>query len=344
MGVVRTTSKDSSCLLVTRDASLVDAVSATALALGVPLDVAGDREELRALWTGAGLRLVGPDMAARVAALAAPRAHTWVVGQADSALIAASTELGAPVIALPQSSSELAEVMSLRGGPEPHAQQVAFVGGSGGVGTSSLSVGVSLLAARRGQKVATVELADCGGGLDLLFGLEADAGVRWKDLAAASGELGGLDELLVRGDGVSVLALDRDVSATPTKGAVDAVLRSLARSHELVVLDAGNGEHLQWAGEGYVVVVVAAHVRGVAAARMLLERHDSTGAQVLVRTGPGSPLPAEAVAAALGLPMLGVVRHDPAVTRLASSGASIMSGPARRFRRDVRGIVDGLLR
>ncbi|WP_233557747.1 septum site-determining protein Ssd [Tessaracoccus antarcticus] len=342
MSLVRTASEDLECLLVTRDASLVDAVSATALALGVTVEVAGDMEELRGLWSTAGLRLVGPDMAARAAAL--PRSHgdTWVVGQADSALLAASAELRVPALALPQSSAQLAEVMSRRTDrPDPGARLLALVGGSGGVGTSSLVVGLSLLAARGGQRVAVVELAEFGGGLDLLLGLEAASGVRWKDLAGATGELGSLGEQLVTGDGVSVLPLGRERQPPPTRAAVDAVLRSLGRSHDVVVVDTGDGRHLNWLVDAQVAVVVAAHVRGVAAARMVMEQHEPVGAQLLVRTGPGATLPAEAVSHALGLPLLGVVRHDSAVPRLSGMGVGITSGPARRFRRDVARVVRG---
>ncbi|MEO7587179.1 MAG: septum site-determining protein Ssd [Arachnia sp.] len=340
---MRTTPEDLECLLVTRNPSLVDAVSATALALGVAVEVAGDREELRALWSAAGLRLVGTDMVSRAAVLAPAQGNTWVVGQADAALLAASAELGVPALALPQSSAQLAEVMVRRGGPGPGARRLALVGGSGGVGTSSLTVALSLMAARGGRRVAAVELAECGGGLDLLLGLEAAPGLRWNDLAGASGELGRLDEQLVEGDGVSVLPLSRDPHAAPTRTATDAVLRSLDRSHDVVVVDTGDGRHLDWLGDAQVVVVVAAHVRGVAAARMVLERHESGGAQLLVRTGPGATLPPEAVARALGLPLLGLVRHDAAVPRLAGSGAGITSGPARRFRRDVARVVQGWL-
>ncbi|MDO5735575.1 MAG: hypothetical protein Q4P15_03780 [Propionibacteriaceae bacterium] len=336
-------SKDSECLLVTRDPALIDAVQATALALGTGVVVAVDREELRLLWPGAHVRLVGPDMASRAADLMAVSGETWVVGQSNGALLAASAELGAPTLALPQASARLAEVLTHRSDTRPTASVVALVGGSGGVGTSSLAVAAALLAARRGKRVSTVELAGCGGGLDLLFGLEASPGIRWNDLAGASGELGDLKAQLVTGDGVSVLALGRDSSEHPTREAVEAVLRGLGRSHDLIVVDAGDGRHLAWVGDAHPVMLVAAHVRGVAAARMVAERSDLARAQVVVRTGPGSPLPAEAVADALGLPLLGTIRNDPAVPRLTGAGASITSGPARKYRRDVNKLVDGLV-
>lgn len=343
MAGVRTTERDSDCLLVTRDPSLIDAVTATALAIDVPMVVAGERDELRTLWRAADVRLVGSDMAPHVAALEPQGGETWVLGRADAALFAASAELGAPALALPQASAQLAEVLSLRRDPDSGSSIVAFVGGSGGVGTSSVTVAASLLASKRGKRVAAVELADSGGGLDLLLGLEATAGVRWDDLANASGELEALDKQLVSGEGISVLALGRDSASTPTRGALDAVLRSLGRTQDLVVVDAGDGRRLSWLGDAQPVILVAAHVRGVAAARMVAEQEQLTRAHVVVRSGPGHTLPADAVADALGLPLLGAIRHDAAVPRLAGTGASITSRPARRFRRDINKLMDGLL-
>lgn len=335
--------KDPECLLATRDPGLVDAVQATALALGTAVVVAGDREDLRQLWPGAGVRLVAPDMVSRAVDLLPAGGQTWVVGQAGSALLAASAELQAPALALPEASARLAEVLARRPDQEPRAAVVAVVGGSGGVGASSLAVAVALLVARRGKRVAVVEMAHCGGGIDLLLGLEASPGLRWSDLANASGELGSLDDQLVSGKGVSVLALGRESDDHPTRGALDAVLRCLGRSHDMVVVDAGDGRRLAWLGDAHPLVVVAANVRGVAAARMVAGQGELARAHLLVRTGPGSTLPAEAVAEALGLPLMGIVRHDRAVPRLAGAGAGITSGPARRFRRDVTKLVDGLL-
>ncbi len=333
----------STCLLATRDPSLIDAVSASALALGTSVTVVGDREELRASWSAAAVRLVGVDLAARAAEMSDRGGRTWVVGRASAELFTASAELGAPALALPQSSSQLAEVLTLGREPEPTATVVAFYGGSGGVGASSLTVATALLAARRGTRVAAIELAECGGGLDLLMGLEAAPGVRWNELGDASGELGRLEEQLVTGNGVSLLAMGRESVARPTRSALGAVLRSLGRSQDLIVVDAGDGHRLEWLGAVQPVVVVAAHVRGVAAARMAAGQRTPTGASLLVRTGPGASLPPEAVAQALGLPLLGRIRHDRAVAQLAAAGAGIVDSPARRFRRDVNSVLDGLL-
>lgn len=344
MAHMKSTTGHAGDVLVTRDPSLIDAISATALALGTPMVVTADRDELRVLWPSAAVALVGADMASKVASLESRAGPTWVVGQPDSALLAASAQLSAPALALPQSSAQLAEVLSRRPEPEPASSVVALVGGSGGLGTSSVTVALSVVAASGGRRVAVVELAEAGGGLDLLLGVESMPGLRWHELANATGELGGLADQLVSVDGVSLLAMSRGSRTEPTAAAVSAVLRSLRRTEDLIVVDAGDGRRLPWLTDAQPVLLAAADVRGVAAARMVAEQHDLVRAQLVVRTGPGSTLPSEAVADALGLPLLGTIRHDPAVPRLAGAGAGIASRPARRFRRDVAKLVQGVAR
>lgn len=322
-------------LLATRDPALAEAVLATALALGVEVDVVRDRDELRRNWGAATLRLLGADMAAR-ASLLERSGSTYVVGSGEADLLRASAQLRAPVLALPHATAELADVLAGHVRTGRRTQAFALVGGSGGLGTSSLVVGLATAAAESGQRSAAVELARCGGGLDLLFGAETRPGLRWDGLGHADGQLGDLDGHLVEADGVDVLALDRHRPAPPDDAAVAAVLGSLGRSHGAVFVDADaadvGGRQLQ------LLLVVGADVAAVAAARMKVENWGLESARVVVRTGPGRTLPRQAVADSLGMPLLGQVGHDRSVPRLAQAGSSVASAPARRFRRDVRAL------
>lgn len=332
-------------LLATRAEPVAEAVQATALALGVEVEVASAADEVRRAWAGAPLRLVGVDLAGRLASLerAGP---TYVVGAAGEAgLIEASAGLRAPVLALPGAAAELADVLRQHLFDAAVGQVVTVVGASGGVGASALVVALATCAADAGRRSAAVELAECGGGLDLPFGAELREGVRWDGLAQADGQLGSLDDHLLHASGVAVLPLGRGDATHPDQAAVSAVLGSLVRSHDVVVVDAGRDPVPALHGHGgQVVLVVAADVAGVAAARMLVERHQVASARLVVRTGPGRSLPGEAVAEALGMDLLGLVRHDPAVPRLAETGTSVASRRARRFRRDALRIWEGVQR
>nr|WP_255622671.1 septum site-determining protein Ssd [Tessaracoccus sp. OS52] len=331
-------------LLGTRDPALTEAVLATAVALGVQVEVVQDRDELRRGWAAAPVRLLGSDMAARAAVLER-LAGTYVVGVADQSLLAASAQLRAPALALPDATAELADVLAGHLQGESGGLLLAVVGASGGLGVSSLVVGLATVAAAAGTRSAAVELAECGGGLDLLFGAETREGLRWDGLGQAQGQLGDLDGHLLSTDGVDVLALDRRRPAHPDAAAVAAVLGSLARTHGAVFIDAGSAGNARLDAHGtQTLLVVGADVASVASARMVVERRGLESARLVVRSGPGRTLPAEAVAESLGMGLLGEVRHDKALLRLAQSGGSVASAQARRFRRDAQRLWEGISR
>ena len=329
---------NSAVLLAAREPSLVEAVEASALALDVGLDVVTDPDELAARWHTARLRLVAADMVRRVLSLGAPPG-THLVGRTADDLAAASAETGCPVLLLPGASGRLPDPLpgtSADAGPAAHV--VAVRAASGGLGASTLCVALGQEAVRRGMRAVCVELAPHGGGLDLLVGRETDEGVRWADVARARGELGGIEDALVRAQGLGVLALDRERALVPDAEAVHAVLGALRRSVDVVFLDLGRQPHPD---ADQQVLLVGADVRSVAAARMAAKHHVGPGGLV-VRRGRGRQLAARVVADSLGAPLLGALREDTSVPRLAELGQPPLSAPARKLRKDVSIILDGL--
>lgn len=322
-------------VLVSRDPTLIEAVEATALALGVELRLVKGREQLRELWPTASLRLLGADQATRATGLEVP-AGTWLIGFDSPELLRISAELSIPALLLPDHAPRLAEALAAGGPARNEAAVVAMTGASGGLGVSSLCVAVATRAAEAGLRVVAVELAR-GGGLDLLFGAESRPGMTWDDLHQARGEIGDLTEHLATVDRVQVLPHGRRMAVEPDRAAVESVLRTLRRSHDLVVVDAGGGERCPWLGrQAMTVLVVGADVSSVAAARTWR----NGGAGVVVRCGRGRALPPGTVAEALGVPLLGQVRDDARVPRLAAEGGSVGSRAARRLVRDSRRVLE----
>lgn len=320
-------------VLASRESGVVEAVTALGLALQISVTVVEGSEELRRAWPEASLRLVGSDMSARAAQIA-PSPGTWVIGNSPEALVRASAELNAPALAIPDQVGRLAEIMTTAVLEEPAGRVLAVVGASGGLGVSSLAVALAARAADEGG-AALVELAEAGGGLDLLIGAEMLEGYRWNQLARTRGELGQLSGL-VHVDGVDLLALDRSDTTHPDEPATTAVLRSLSRSHPTVVVDAGLGVGTDLVPGAELVMLVAADVRGVAAGRMAAERRPALSqAHLVVRRGPGRDLPPGVVADTLGMPLAGVIRHDAMVPRLTADGSSVAARVARRYQRDV---------
>ena len=322
-------------IVLARDVSVHEAVQASALALDVPVDTLHDTEEMHQRWRAARLRLVAPDMAARAASLDT-RTATYVVGRDPEALVSASAELGCPTLMLPHASAELANLLAeAAGGPVSQAWAIAVTGAVGGIGASTLAVGLGQEAVRRGARAAVVELVPGGGGLDLLVGKETHEGVRWSDLARARGEIGGLEALLPSVDGLLLLGLDRNDPAFPDPQAAHAVLTALRREVDVVVIDDRSGFDLRAEAQ---LLVVGADVRSVAAARMRAAAAASPPSGLVVRSGSGRRLGADAISNALGVPLAGALSEDRALPRLAELGEPPLRGPARKFRRDVAAI------
>lgn len=203
-------------LLITRDPRVLDSVLAACTSQGITPEVARDDESVQRWWRTARLVLVGGDQAPAVAGLGLPaRTGVHLVGHRRDELIGWSVPLDASVIVLPEHVGLLGSVLEVR----PHegagdGRLVRVVGGSGGVGASTLTAALAQVASGRMSSVA-VELDPCGGGLDLLFGAETAPGWRWGDLRAAAGHVEGLAGRLPNVSGVDVLAHGRTSFPAP---------------------------------------------------------------------------------------------------------------------------------
>lgn len=327
---------ESHVLLCARDPAVVEAVEVSAAALQVALRVAHHPDEVRAAWPDAALRLVSTEVAARWSGVAPGAAY--LVGTSAAELARCSAGLGLPILPLPDEGGHLMQAMA--GAVREEAARgrvVAVMGASGGLGVSTLVASMALVAAAGGGPAAAVDLAQAGGGLDLLVGAEALDGVRWPDLHHARGELADLLPALPAVGGAGILTQGRETAGLPPTDAVTAVVASLRRAADVVVLDVGR----EAAGvqTDQLLLMVGADVRSVASARMLAEARGLSPTGLVVRTGPGRGIPAEVVSRSLGVPCLGVVGQHRQVPRLAELGMAPVAGPARRFRRQVAALL-----
>ncbi|MFC6357771.1 septum site-determining protein Ssd [Luteococcus peritonei] len=332
-------------LLVSRDARLVETALAAAAAAGVEPVVVRDMARVRALWRSAPVVLVGCELAPMVAGIALEqRAGVHLIGPDLDSVAAWSAPLQASVLVLPEQSALLTQVLDQQLG-SGGAVVLRLVGGSGGLGVSTLCCALAQQAERRGLRAAVVELDPTGGGLDLVLGAETAPGWRWPELRAAAGHLDALAGNLPNVSGVDIVSHarpgpDQDSEQPPGAEAVRAVVGSLARTHDLVVLDGGAGPDSlleAWPGQRQLLLC-GADVRGVVAARARARAFGLHDLELVVRTGAARRLPPQAVGEALGCPVLGHVGDDRAVTRAAESGV-----PVARGRRGYAGQVARLL-
>lgn len=341
-------------VVATADSTLLDFVLAVSAAAGVVPSVVSEAGALRPVWTSAAMIVIGVDQASDVTAMVLPRrTEIYVVGGelTREELFASSVSLGAAVVVLPSGSNWLATAMAdatgFRGG---QGAVLAVVGGSGGVGATSLATALAFTGARLGQRSMVIDADPLGGGVDLLVGAEQLSGWRWPRLATASGHLGDLSGHLVRVEGVDILPIGRDGEqrTLPDSEPMRAVLLSASRSHDLVTVDVprsltGAGREVLRRAH-HTLLVVHNDVRGVAAGRQVLRELDGTcsSVAVVVRRSPWHGLPPDATAEALGLVMVGSVSGEPALRQGAERGEPPGRSARSRLSRSCRIILDNL--
>jgi secretion/DNA translocation related CpaE-like protein len=326
----------STILAVLSTVRLRDEVERIAAAADVGVvHAAGAIAPMRRTWLAADA-VVLDEHAARVCAAAATprRSAVFVVGPVPDPAGPTSAQTLEAAIAvgaggayqLPGQSAELVAALSavgdMAGGPGG-GSVVAVLGGRGGAGASLFAAGLALTAA----PALLVDLDSWGGGIDLLLGAEAVAGLRWPDIAVQGGRL---DWPTVR----AALPSHRDVSvlsagrhAHPlTPSAVDAVLDAGRRAGLPVICDLPR--HLSdvtsevIAGADLVVLIAVCDVRACAAtaatAAVVTAMNPSAG---LVVRGPApGGLRAHDVAASVGLPLLATMRPEPLIAEKLERG------------------------
>ena len=335
------------------DPELLDQVLSVTAVVGVEPLVLSEAGQLRLHWASASMLLIGVDQADRVAAMGLPRrAEVYLVAGEKAHGAQAqqwSVRLGAAVIALPSSVAWLSEALAETAGTGRVAGRlVCIVGGSGGVGASTLATGLAFVAARASRRTMLIDADARSGGLDLLLGAERTEGWRWPRLATARGHLGDLTRQLPAVEGVDLLSMARGESTPgwePQAEQLKSVVLSAMRSHEITVVDlpralcAAAREPLRRAK--LAVLVVRDDVRGVAASREVVRELEGECDHLglVVRRGRTRLLEPDLVAAGVGLPLLGSFADDPALVVAAERG----DPPARVARSSLAGLCRQLL-
>jgi secretion/DNA translocation related CpaE-like protein len=314
------------------DSELLDQMLAITAVVGVEPLVLSDVSLLRHHWSAAAMILLGVDQAVDVAALGLPRrAEVYLVAEETTSATAQqwSLRLGAAVVPLPSSASWLSDTIAdlcATGGEA--GSLICVMGGSGGVGATTLAAGLAFVAART-QRTMLIDADPRSGGLDLLLGAERTPGWRWPRLATARGHLGDLTGQLPSIDGIDLLSMARGESPPGwelTAEQLKAVLASAMRSHELTVVDLSRAfgiaalEALRMAELG--LVVVRDDVRGVAAGREVARQlaSECDRLEIVVRRGRSSLLEPKLVASGVGLPLLGSYADEPSLVLAAERG------------------------
>ena len=304
-----------------------------AAAAGCVLSVSADLDDVRRSWASASAVLVGADLVEPLALLGLPRraaVHVVAGDVLDEPRLRAVVGLGAEsVTELPGGVRRLGDLLADLADLERPGRVVGLVAGSGGVGASVLTVAVATVAARRGATALAVDLDPSGAGLDLVAGLDDQAGVDWDSLALGQGRLSStaLRESLARPGGPPILGWAATSGRTaPPAAVVGEVLAAARRGHDLVAVDSPSPQ--VWTSCDVLVLVVAGAVHGLAAARRIAALLPGGVPAGLAVRSPRHDRWAQQAAQTLSLPLWAVVTDQRGLDEHLSAGL----GPARRSR------------
>lgn len=160
---------------------------------------------------------------------------------------------------------------------------------SGGIGSSTLSAMLAAEMDRRSHTCALVDADFNGGGIDVLLGLEGEAGLRFESVNAPLGRIDGqaLNHELPRWGRIGVLSFDPWNGTPPDAWETEAVVRALCGANHVVIADVGRVVDplpIPDAVDGVLVLAIELSVLGVARGKTWLDgvRDDISSQRVVV--------------------------------------------------------------
>jgi secretion/DNA translocation related CpaE-like protein len=343
-------------LVVTGDPDLLDDLLRLAAAGGSEVDVAPDPAAARPRYAAAPIVFVGADQIEPCLRARLPHRSRVVLvcrGTVPDADWEAAQLLGAEnVVTLPLAEPWVVDRFAERLLPSAPGRILAVLGGRGGAGASILAGGLAVTAVAAGHRTLLVDADPLGGGLDLLLGWEHVGGLRWAALAGAGGRVDPpalLEALPHRGDLV-LLSFDRELLPAVPSEAMAATLDAARRGRDVVIADLprrlDDAAVLALQAADRALLVVPAELRATAAATRVAQtaRMHCPELSVVVRgPAPGKLRPRD-VAAALGLPLAGSLRPEPALCQALERGEAPAAGGKGPLADLCRRLIDELVR
>jgi secretion/DNA translocation related CpaE-like protein len=250
-----------------------------------------------------------------------------VVGATDSTTWQSALQLNANQVAtIPDSRDWL--IANLTAPNTNQGLGVAVIPAVGGAGASILASGLSFHARQLFRDVALVDADFDSAGLDLIYGLESQGGMRWHDFATLTGAIGSKDifRSLPNRDGVGLIT-HGTLHCPPEALPFGKILEQLRGGCELVVTDLprfARQRHVIEVLENCDVVLVTtpATVRGVATTKQLLSELNGrvSTVELVVRKIPGSNLDPLNIAEMLETPLAATISTDTRIVEQVEQG------------------------
>ncbi|WP_284990369.1 septum site-determining protein Ssd [Arthrobacter sp. efr-133-TYG-120] len=311
-----------------------------AAAVGASLRTTMDLSAAFPMWDTARMVLLGSDIRDLPPRRRAPSVLLGLNGEGDS-LWHLGAALGAERVAvLPEAAAWLADHLGSSDDPDPGGLVLGVTGGCGGAGASTAAVWLAQEAAVHGIRTLLVDGDSRGGGLELCLAAEDAPGLRWPDLADASGSIGTgqLSDSLPIAGGFSFLSWpgsrDRPLDVEP--GAVASVLDAARRGYELIIVDIGRGTEslgsFAWDCDR-ILLLAPAQLRAAVAAARLLQELPPVDTALVVRGNAGAALDGPLIAESLGLPLHGLLPELRGTAAAAELGRLLEFGKRKAVRR-----------
>ena len=334
-------------LLVTGFEVLRGEVERVVAASGGRLRTVANIRDAAPFWDTAAVVLLGSDIRELPPRGRSPAVLVGLTGDGDSLWHLAAAIGAERVAVLPEAASWLAEYLSRSRTPESGGLVIGIVGGCGGAGASTAAVWLAHAAARDGLRVLLVDGDPWGGGLELALAAEETPGLRWPDLADASGTIDPrqLADSLPLAGGFPFLSWpgNKERHSEVEHTVVSGVLDAARRGFELVLVDIGRGREalrtFAWDCDRMIVVAPALLRAAVATAR-LLQDLPAVETVLVVRGKPGAPLDAELIAESVGLPLAGIMPDVRCAAAATELGRLLDTGRQRNVRRFAGTVLD----
>ncbi len=333
-------------LLVTRDERVITEFQKIAAVTQTPLVISGD--PVASDLSNAYRVFVAPDCAEVI--LSHDEIVLVVVGTTGPETWRYAAKLSANHIAvIPDSREWLVEHLSA-----PATKQglcVGIIPGAGGAGASLLACGLAFHARQLFNEVVLVDLDEISAGLDILFGIETQSGMRWQDFHTLTGSISGSDILrsLPSRDGVALLTHDESKTSS-NQFSTNIIIEQLRSAAGLVVMDFPRFTNQKAMAEilqqcDIVLVATPATVRGSASTKKAIAAISKhvTNIELVIRNLPGTNLDSLRIAQSLDVPLAGVVNSDPRIVEQIEQGFGVAGIHLGGFTRSMNALAQRLV-
>ena len=324
-------------LVATDDAELLDDLLRLCAAADVEPRVVTTKWALQASWNRYHLVIVGEDLAAELSDGHVPKRTGVIVAsrptEGSSRAWDLAVHIGADQVAfLPQSEAWLVDRLAAVDAKDAgKALVIGFLGGSGGVGASTLAAATAQLADETVGQTVAIDLDQYGAGLSVLLGDDLVPGLGWPEFAAARGRIRsrGLVASLASCGSVRCVSGEADSLGSIPSGVVGSVMDALTESVDVICVDVPRMPNDSTAEAmcrmDLLVIVVRCTTPSILATRRLMARMSAMEMpSALVAVEPSSAIDEVELEAALACRPFATLRHENSVPKLVESGQPLV--------------------